>query len=142
MTSTTRQARTSPFQLAVLLIPLLVALILIFSGLYLWNSTDVNAQQTAGLVFLAGFLILGTSTYWLIQARKRMLKILSAEPPTMTTTLHCNKCGIKNIRDFQRGDYIFKQTDETCPNDKEKMTISAIFHEIKDKEKAKETAYV
>jgi hypothetical protein len=42
------------------------------------------------------------------------------------------------VRDFQRGDFVFKQTDQACPKDNEKMTISAIYREVKDKEKAKE----
>lgn len=141
MTTTTNQARTTPLQLAFLLAPLLIALILIVSGLYFWgNPIPEITQDNALLLTLSGLLILSLSTYWLIQTRKRMLKILTAEPPKMTTTLQCGKCGIKNVRDFQRGDYIYKQTDEPCPNDKEKMTISAIFHEIKDK--PKETYYV
>ena len=134
------QTRARPLQLAVLLLPLLVALVLIFSGLYFYtNPVPEITQENAGLLTLSGLLVLSLSTYWLMQTRRRMLKILTAEPPTMTTTLQCNKCGVKNVRDFKRGDYIYKETDETCPNDKEKMTISAIFHEIK--EKPKETAY-
>jgi hypothetical protein len=141
MTTMNNQARTTPFQLAALLAPLLIALILIFSGLYFWsNPIPEVTQENAGLITLAGLLVLSLSTYWLIQTRKRMLKILTTEPPKMTTTLQCTKCGVKNIRDFQRGDYIYKQTDEACPNDKEKMTISAIFHEIK--EKPKEANYI
>ena len=141
MTTTTNQARTTPLQLVALLLPLLIALILIVSGLYFWsNPISEITQENALLLTLAGLTILSISTYWLVQTRKRLLKILTAEPPKMTTTLQCNKCGVKNVRDFQRGDYIYKQTDEACPNDKEKMTISAIFHEIKDK--PKETNYI
>lgn len=141
MTTSTSQARTTSFQLAMLLLPLFIALILIVSGLFFWgNPIPEITQENALLLMAAGFAFLAISTYWLMQTRRRMLKVLTAEPPKMTTTLQCNKCGVKNVRDFQRGDYIYKQTDETCPNDKEKMTISAIFHEIKDK--PKETNYI
>jgi hypothetical protein len=45
------------------------------------------------------------------------------------------------VREFQRGDFVFKQTDQACPKDNEKMMISAIYRELKEKQKAKEEAY-
>jgi DNA-directed RNA polymerase subunit RPC12/RpoP len=50
------------------------------------------------------------------------------------STIECNKCGVKNVREFQRGDYIFKET-ERCQKCNEKMLITAIYREVKEKEK-------
>jgi hypothetical protein len=55
--------------------------------------------------------------------------------------VQCAKCGFKNIREFKRGDFVFKETDEPCPKDNQKMIISAIYREVKDKEKAREIGY-
>ena len=57
----------------------------------------------------------------------------------VTTTMECSKCGFKNVRDFQRGDYIFKETEQQCPKCNEKMSIASIYREVK--EKKKETLY-
>ncbi len=41
------------------------------------------------------------------------------------------KCGFKNIREFERGDYIFKEVEE-CPKCEEKMMISSIYREAEE----------
>jgi hypothetical protein len=50
------------------------------------------------------------------------------------TTIECRKCGTKNTREFQRGDYVFKET-EPCQKCNDKMLITAIYKEVKEKEK-------
>jgi hypothetical protein len=56
-------------------------------------------------------------------------------PPKVTTTVECRKCGVKSVRDFQRGDYVYKELEacQKCPDDK--MIITAIYKEVKEKEK-------
>jgi hypothetical protein len=51
------------------------------------------------------------------------------------TTIECRKCGSKSVREFQRGDYVFKELEpcQKCPDDK--MLITAIYKEVKEKEK-------
>jgi hypothetical protein len=55
--------------------------------------------------------------------------------PAMMTTIECKKCGVKNVREFQRGDYVFKELEpcQKCPDTK--TMITAIYKEIKEKEK-------
>jgi len=52
----------------------------------------------------------------------------------VTTTTECKKCGYKNVREFQRGDYIFKELDQ-CQKCNDKLIITAIYREVKEKEK-------
>ena len=138
MNNTTAGARRfSPFQLAIILVPLLLALILIYLGLSEYLSQ--NSEQGSFYMSL-GMVTLVFSAYWLFQTRKRMLKLMGLEMQPLSTTLQCQKCGLKNMREFQRGDFVFKQTDQACPKDNEKMIISAIYREVKEKEKAKEEA--
>jgi len=70
-----------------------------------------------------------------------MLKLSIAIQP-INTTVECQKCGFKNVREFQRGDYVFKPTEDQCPKCNEKtMSIGSIFREVKEKEKAREAGY-
>ncbi len=137
-TPATLTRRVSPIQLAIILIPLLLALILIFLGL---NDTLGGRTEQGSLYLSMGMLTLAFSTYWLFQTRRRILRLMRSEMQPLATTLQCQKCGFKNVREFQRGDFVFKQTDQACPKDNEKMMISAIYREVKEKEKAKEETY-
>jgi hypothetical protein len=98
------------------------------------NAFNYN-EVVAGYLLLLGFLGIAASTYVLFQTRKRMLR-LRIEVPPITTTIECRKCGFKSVREFQRGDYIFKEVD-LCQKCNEKMLITAIYREVK--EKGKET---
>ena len=126
--------RVSPFLLAIILITLFLSMFSIYLGV-----NEYASDQNTGTFYIGmGAVTLALSAYMLIQTRKRMLKLASVEMQPMSTTLICQKCGLRNVRDFQRGDFVFKQTDQACPKDNEKMLISAIFREVKEKEKAKQ----
>ena len=127
-------SRVSPFLLAIILITLFLSMFSIYLGV-----NEYASDQKTGTFYIGmGAVTLALSAYMLIQTRKRMLKLASVEMQPMSTTLICQKCGLRNVRDFQRGDFVFKQTDQACPKDNEKMLISAIFREVKEKEKAKQ----
>jgi hypothetical protein len=87
----------------------------------------------AGYLLLIGFLGVALSTYVLFQTRRRILR-LRIEAPSITTTIECKKCGFKSVREFQRGDYIFKEV-EPCQKCSDKMLITAIYREVKEKER-------
>jgi hypothetical protein len=74
------------------------------------------------------------SGYMLMQSRKRTMRLKIETPPTMTV-VECKKCNTKTVREFKRGDYVFKELEpcQKCPDDK--MLITAIYKEIKEKEK-------
>ena len=60
---------------------------------------------------------------------------MKIEVPKVMTTIEC-KCGSKTIREFQRGDYVYKDLDtpcQKCPNTRQMIT--AIYKEVKEKEK-------
>ena len=130
--------RFSPLLFAVIMIALLVALVCIYLGL---NEYLLGDSSTASLYMSTGIVTLAVSTYMMYQTRKRMIRLMSVDIQPLSSTVQCAKCGFKNIREFKRGDFVFKETEEMCPKDNLKMTISAIYREVKDKEKAKETTY-
>ncbi len=82
-----------------------------------------------------GAVALIMSTYILLQSRRVAAATTKAEPAKVMTTIECRKCGFKNVRDFQRGDYVYKELAacQKCPDDK--MVITAIYKEVKEKEK-------
>ncbi|UCE16513.1 MAG: hypothetical protein JSV12_02555 [Candidatus Bathyarchaeota archaeon] len=101
------------------------------------NALIVTQDVIQGSYFaLIGIMGLTLLTYMLIQTRKRTLS-LSIQAQKVATTILCQKCGFKNLRDFQRGDFIFKEA-EGCPKCNEKMMIASIYREVKKKKGKKE----
>jgi len=123
------------------MITLVLSLASVYFGIGTYTDNDPENDPAGSFYLTMGVTTLAISTYLLFQTRKRILKLAMGMQP-LTTTLLCQKCGFKNVRDFQRGDYIFKQLEEQCPKCNEKsMSIGSIFREVKEKEKAKETGY-
>jgi len=116
-----------------------VVLLIIFVTLALSLSALILAIQAynygndvvAAYLLLIGFIGVASSTYVLFQTRKRIMR-LRIETPLITTTIECRKCGFKSVREFQRGDYIFKEV-EPCQKCNEKMLITAIYREVREK---------
>lgn len=121
--------RISSFVILVVLITLVLSLLAVVLSVVVQPT-----NSEASLLLLAiggGGLIL--SVYVLIQMRRRM-KALRIEIPPVNTTIECRKCGFKSVREFQRGDYIFKELDK-CQKCDDKMIITAIYREVQEKEK-------
>jgi hypothetical protein len=133
------ERRLSPYLLAILVITLLLSVISIYSGVMEFMS----GQETTGSFYMSiGMATLALSAYIFYQSRSRVIRLASLQIQPLSTTLQCQKCGFKNTREFQRGDFVFKQTDQPCPKDNEKMMVAAIYREVKEKEKPKESTYV
>jgi hypothetical protein len=123
-----RQPRVSPYSLVIILI----ALVLSFASIIFALTNFDQYTEVAWYLLLMGAIGLGLSTYVLFQARKRIASLRIVVPP-ITTILECRKCGFKNVREFQRGDYVFKEGD-SCQKCNDKMVITAIYREVKEKE--------
>ena len=121
--------KISSFSLAMILITVVLSVIALFLGLTIYESQDPTALS----YMLIGFIGLAISAYLLFQTKRKPSRV-AFEMPQVITTILCQKCGFKNIRDFQRGDYIFKET-ELCPECNEKTMIASIYREVKEKEK-------
>ena len=115
------------------LVVIFLTLILSFVAIYVSISTVIfEGKYTEALWWLLiGFIGLSIATYMLYQTRRRIR--ISIRPQPVMTTLICEKCGFKNVREFRRGDYVFKETDEKCPKCNENMYIAAIYREVKEK---------
>jgi hypothetical protein len=123
-------ARISTYVLMIVLIVLALSIVaLVWAAM----SIEENPLMT-GYLAVIGFIAMTLSAYVLLQSRRRVVT-MKIENPSMMTTIECKKCGVKNVREFQRGDYVFKELGpcQKCPE--EKMIITAIFKEVKVKEK-------
>jgi hypothetical protein len=121
------KANISFFSIVMVLITVVLSVIALFIGFVTYESQDPSALP----YMLIGFIGLAISAYLLLQAKRKPLRG-AFEMPKVITTILCQKCGFKNIRDFERGDYVFKET-EPCPKCSEKMMIAAIYREVKEK---------
>lgn len=121
--------KLSPFLLMIILIAFIMSLIALYIAVdsFIHQSEALDAYS-----FLAiGFGGLAFSTYMLLQTRRKPMHAVLVLPKVVTT-LECPKCDFKNIRDFKREDYIFKETGP-CQKCNETMTITAIYREAKKK---------
>jgi len=128
--SSSTTTRISSFLLMIIFITLALSLTALILSI---QAFSYGNDIAAGYLLLIGFLGVALSTYVLFQTRRRILR-LRIEAPSITTTIECKKCGFKNVREFQRGDFIFKEV-EPCQKCNDKMLITAIYREVKEKER-------
>lgn len=124
-------AKISTFVLSIVLIVLALSVVAIILAA---NAFLAGEEMLTGYLLAIGGIAMALSVYVLLQSRRRVAR-MNIVNPAMMTTIECRKCGVKNVREFQRGDYVFKELDlcQKCPDTK--MIVTAIYKEIKEKEK-------
>ena len=99
------------------------------------SSQTAQDDLTAGFLAIIGLVAMAMSVFTLSQSRRQAAE-MKIEIPKVMTTIECKKCGTKTMREFQRGDYVYKDLD-ACPKcPEEKQLITAVYKEIKEKEKS------
>jgi hypothetical protein len=122
--------RISTYLMMIVLIVLALSVVALMLSV---NAFIVGNEMVAGYLLLIGFIAMALSVYVLLQSRKRIAN-MRIDAPKVMTTVECKKCGFKSVREFQRGDFIFKEL-EACQKCEDKMLITAIYKEVKEKEK-------
>ena len=121
--------RISPFLLVLVLIVFILSLSALFMAMQsIADQTDLLNSYSFLVIGVFGLAI---SAYMLLQTKGKPSH-MSLELPRVLTTLECPKCDFKSIRDFQREDYVFKETG-SCQKCNEPMKITAIYREAKKK---------
>jgi hypothetical protein len=126
-------AATTKISTYLMMIVLIVLALSVVALMLSVNAFIVGNEMVAGYLLLIGFIAMVLSVYVLLQSRKRIAN-MKIEAPKVMTTVECKKCGFKSVREFQRGDFIFKEL-EACQKCEDKMMITAIYKEVKEKEK-------
>ncbi|MDR0318879.1 MAG: hypothetical protein LBI09_02460 [Nitrososphaerota archaeon] len=135
MTQNTQQqssvSKISSYLMLIVAIVIGLAIIALFSATYAYI---LGYLLQAGFLLIIGSFALAISIVVLYQTR-RNAAVLSDEAPKVMTIIECKSCGTKITRDFQRGDFVFKELDacEKCPE--QKQMITGVYKEIKIKEK-------
>ena len=124
---------TSKISTYLMMIVLIVLALSIVALLLSVNAFITGNSMVAGYLLVIGLIAMGLSVYVLFQSRKRAAS-MKIEAPKVMTTIECRKCNIKNVREFKRGDYVFKDL-EPCQKCNDNMIITAIYKEVKEKEK-------
>ena len=116
--------------LALSVVSIILAVSVYLSGV----PTPSQADLTAGFLAVIGIVALTMSMFTLYQSRRQAAE-MKIEIPKVMTTVECKKCNTKTVREFQRGDYVYKELDACpkCPDTKQ--LITAVYKEVKEKEK-------
>ena len=122
--------KISTYLMMIVLIVLALSIVALILSV---NVFIIGNEIVAGYLLLIGFIAMALSVYVLLQSRRRAAS-MKIKAPKVMTTVECKKCGFKSVRDFQRGDFIFKEL-EACQKCEDKMLITAIYKEVKEKEK-------
>lgn len=123
--------KISTFVLAAIYITLILAIVSIIVAVSAFYQGEPIETTLSMLVI--GAIAMALAGYILFQSRKRVASLKTAFLPILTT-VECVKCGIRTVREFQRGDYVYKELDK-CAKCEDKQVITAIYREIKEKEK-------
>jgi hypothetical protein len=118
---------------SIVLIVIVVVLAISLTALYQAYDLFMANDPTMGYYLLVGFVGLALSTYMLFQTRRHAQRFTLESQPVVTT-LVCDNCGFKNVRNFERGDYILKDMGK-CTKCEGTTMVSAIYREIKEKRK-------
>jgi multidrug transporter EmrE-like cation transporter len=113
----------------------LIVMALAITALLIAAETYLAGDQlAAGVLAGIGLIALVLSGFLLYQS-KLQSKQVKLEVPKVMTTIEC-KCGGKTVREFQRGDYVYKELDVPCPKcPTTHQMITSIYKEVKEKEK-------
>ena len=128
--SSSTSRRISTYLMMIVLIVLALSIVSLLLSV---NAFTAGNDILAGFLLVIGFIAMALSVYVLLQSRKRAAS-MKIEAPKVMTTIECKKCNFKSIRQFQRGDFVFKDLDP-CQKCNENMIITAIYKEVKEKEK-------
>ena len=129
-TSTPATTKISTYLLMIVLIVLALSIVALLLAVQVYL---VGNEIVAGYLLVIGFIAMGMATYVLFQSKKRAAS-MKIEASKVMTTVECRKCGMKSVREFQRGDFVFKELD-ACQKCDDKQLITAIYKEVKEKEK-------
>ena len=129
--------KISTYLALIVMIVMALAVVALLIAAYTYvNAATAEDQITAAAFGVIGAVALAMSVFTLFQSRKQVEQ-MKIDAPKVMTTIECqNKgCNQKTVREFQRGDYVYKEIDVPCTKCGGKQMITGIFKEIKEKEK-------
>lgn len=122
--------------MALAVIAIILAVGLYYTGTSATGTTQSGYYEGAGVLAVIGAIALSMSGYTLFQS-KRQVAEMKIEIPKVMTTIGCTNsgCATKTVREFQRGDYVYKELDKPCEKCGGKQMVVGVYKEVKEKEK-------
>jgi hypothetical protein len=99
---------------------------LVFAGagfIVLWWGMGTTDSLSLLWSFI-GMFVMATGFALLTSGRQQKEE---KPPPPTVTEIRCSSCDFKEIRDFQKGDYVLKAVETTCPKCQSSMTIEGVY---------------
>jgi hypothetical protein len=99
---------------------------LVFAGagfIVLWWGMGTNDSLSLLWSFI-GMFVMATGFALLTSGRQQKEE---KPPPPTVTEIRCSSCDFKEIRDFQKGDYVLKTVEAICPKCQSSMTIEGVY---------------
>jgi hypothetical protein len=132
-TQTTSQAnKISTYLMLIVFVVMALSIAALFIAV---DTYFLGDQLAAGALAAIGLIAMALSVFLLYQSRQTAAQVKIEIPKVMTTTGCVKDCDSKTSREFQRGDYVFKELDTNCEKCGGKQMIVAIYKEVKEKEK-------
>lgn len=132
-TSNATSNRINTYLILIVLVVLALSIVALFVAAETYVSGDsVTASLFAGI----GLIAMAMCGFLLFQSKKTAAEVKLDVPKVMTYIECQNKaCSNKTVREFQRGDYVFKDLDVACGKCGGKQMIVGVYKEVKEKEK-------
>ena len=90
------------------------------------GAVIVFTQGTDYIMFIVGVFVLSIGFSFLVGGKKTVE--IKPPPPTVTEILcDSSDCEFKEIRNFEKGDYILKPLNAKCPKCGSAMTIEGVY---------------
>ncbi|MFW9955854.1 MAG: hypothetical protein ACFFD3_15000 [Candidatus Thorarchaeota archaeon] len=88
------------------------------------------------LWFFLGLIVMSVGFSLITGGKKR---VEHEPPPPTVTEIHCDnlECDFKEIRQFEKGDYILKPVNAKCPKCSGPMTVEGVYVVKEEKEEDK-----
>ena len=120
---------TGLFILSLLVMAFLIGISV--SSLYVGYNLYRSGEEEYLIYLATGFFGFILVVYGANKMRRRIVVIQPIEF-NVVSVAECNKCGFRDVRKFESGDYVLK-TRGDCPKCKGSMLITSIYHEDKQK---------
>ena len=129
MSSNRRKPGTGLFILSLVAMAFLIGISI--SSLYIGYTLYTTSEEGYLTYLITGGFGLILVIYGVNKMRSRIIVIQPIEFNVMTVA-ECVKCGFKNVREFESGDYVLKKHGD-CPKCEGSMLITSIYHEDKQR---------
>jgi hypothetical protein len=105
-----------------------LAIFSLYTGFQAYSSGEIQTALYYILMGVSGFAAIG---YMLFRGRPSGEEKLNVKKVEVLTTIECPQCNLKRVREFQKGDYLFKN-DLPCTRCEGIATITRIHQRKKE----------